>query len=194
MKFKAGDTVRFLDEKGEGVIRGFRGKQFALVEIEDGFEIPYLISQLVKIKNTDKEEAEVEDKKEIKSASSNDIKGVKKIILEKEIKKEKGPKYSKAHKTKKLIVEEVDLHIENLLDNYRGLSNAEIINIQLNKFISKLDSAIRRKIDRIVFIHGVGEGVLKAEIRKILTSYSGIEFYDASYARYGFGATEVVIR
>jgi hypothetical protein len=193
MKFKTGDIVRFLDEKGEGVIIGFRGKQFALVEIEEGLEIPYLISQLVKVKNSDKEEEE-DDKQEIKPTSSKDIKGVKKIILEKESKKEKGPKYSKAHRTKKLIVEEVDLHIENLLDSYRGLSNAEIINIQLNKFNSKLDSAIRRKIDRIIFIHGVGEGVLKAEIRKILSSYSGIEFYDASYARYGFGATEVVIR
>ena len=86
---------------------------------------------------------------------------------------------------------EIDLHIEELTPNIAGLSNAEIITLQLQHFRKELDKAILRKAHRIVFIHGVGNGRLKAEIRKELKD-AGLKFKDADPSRYGAGATEVL--
>ena len=44
---KIGDKVRFLSEVGGGIVRGFQGKDTALVEGEDGFEIPMLIRSVL---------------------------------------------------------------------------------------------------------------------------------------------------
>ena len=86
---------------------------------------------------------------------------------------------------------DIDLHIEELTSDFSGLSNAEIITIQLQHFRKELDKAILRKAQRIVFIHGVGNGRLKAEIRKELKE-AGIKFRDADPSRYGAGATEAI--
>lgn len=44
---KIGDKVQFLSEVGGGRIAGFQGKDIALVEDEDGFQIPTPVSDLV---------------------------------------------------------------------------------------------------------------------------------------------------
>ncbi len=92
-------------------------------------------------------------------------------------------------------LEEVDLHIEEIMDDFANLSNGEIINIQLARFTTALEGAIHVKTKRIVFIHGVGNGKLKYELCKTLDSkYPDLKYQDASYAEYGFGATMVLIR
>lgn len=93
---------------------------------------------------------------------------------------------SKAHVTEL----EVDLHIEELVDDMRGMTNGEMLEIQLRKARQTLDEAVTRSCRKVVFIHGVGNGKLKAEVRAMLDNYMGIEYFDASYAKYGFGATE----
>ena len=50
---KIGDKVRFLSEVGGGIVRGFQGKDVALVEGEDGFEIPMLIKECVVVQTDD---------------------------------------------------------------------------------------------------------------------------------------------
>ncbi|GAB4278543.1 MAG: DUF2027 domain-containing protein [Marinilabiliales bacterium] len=88
---------------------------------------------------------------------------------------------------------EVDLHINKIIDDYKGLSNSEILAIQLGHFRKTLESAIANKIRRIVFIHGIGNGTLKYEIRRILDEeYSELEYQDASFQEYGYGATMVI--
>ncbi len=89
---------------------------------------------------------------------------------------------------------EVDLHIGELIDSVKGWSNAQIIQFQLKHFQKELDQAITNNFSKIVFIHGVGNGRLKQEILAILKNYPELEVRDASYKKYGFGATEVVIR
>ena len=90
---------------------------------------------------------------------------------------------------------EIDLHIHELLDNWDNLSNSEIIQIQMDKFYSVLDSNKSNKGRRIVFIHGVGNGTLKTEIRKQLErKYKGFDFQDASFREYGYGATMIIIK
>lgn len=103
-------------------------------------------------------------------------------------------KISKSNKEYlKSLEKEVDLHITELIENSQGLSNFDMLNIQLEKFENELDEAIYKHLKKIVFIHGVGNGRLKQEIIARLKNTRGITFQDASYKDYGFGATQVNI-
>ncbi len=87
---------------------------------------------------------------------------------------------------------EVDLHIEALCNDYTQLSNSDILRIQLSHFRNALEDAISNKKRRIVFIHGVGNGTLKLELRNELKrNYPELVYQDASFKEYGFGATLV---
>ena len=88
---------------------------------------------------------------------------------------------------------EVDLHIEELTDTDKGLNNADMLNIQLDYFRKCLDKALEMNLDKIVFIHGVGQGVLKHNIEEELDKYSFLHYFPASMQKYGVGATEVII-
>jgi len=99
----------------------------------------------------------------------------------------------------KAIVEkpakEVDLHIEKLRDDYQFLNSAEMLKIQMDHFRSSLDAAIVHRFQDIVFIHGVGNGILKHEIHKALSGNSRIQtFMDAHKDKFGYGATKVVLK
>ena len=74
------------------------------------------------------------------------------------------------------------------------MNNSEIIDTQRNLFISCLEGAIEEKLQKIIFIHGVGNGTLKREITTILGQYPNIHYFDASMQKYGCGATEVLIK
>lgn len=87
---------------------------------------------------------------------------------------------------------EVDLHIEELVNDFRGLTNGEMVKIQLERFSKEMDNAMKNHFSRIIFIHGVGNGRLKQEIRKELRAYPGIAFRDGDHTKYGYGATEVI--
>ena len=90
---------------------------------------------------------------------------------------------------------EVDLHITELLDNTNGLSNADMLNYQLEKFHEVLSKYAANKGQKIVFIHGKGDGVLRKAIEKELkTKYKQHYYQDASFREYGFGATMVTIK
>ncbi|HZL10769.1 MAG TPA: DUF2027 domain-containing protein [Prolixibacteraceae bacterium] len=90
---------------------------------------------------------------------------------------------------------EIDLHIHELLEDTRGLSNHEMLEVQLGRFHNELETAIKNGTRRIVFIHGIGNGTLKQELRKELTSkYKKYYFQDASFKEYGYGATMVILK
>ncbi len=89
---------------------------------------------------------------------------------------------------------EVDLHIEQLLDTTAGLTNTDIINVQLKEFRRVMDENVKRHGQKIVFIHGKGEGVLrKAVLDELKHKYKNCEAQDASFREYGFGATLVTV-
>ncbi len=89
---------------------------------------------------------------------------------------------------------EVDLHINELIDSTAGLSNGEILNIQTDKFHQVMAENEKNKGRKVVFIHGVGNGVLKTELRKLLDRrYKKHVYQDASFKEYGYGATMVII-
>lgn len=89
---------------------------------------------------------------------------------------------------------EVDLHIHELLDNVSGLSNSDMLEVQMREFRRVMDENASRKGQKIVFIHGKGEGVLRAALMKELKhKYPRCQAQDASFREYGFGATQITI-
>lgn len=119
-------------------------------------------------------------------------KDVRSIILEKE--SVEIPKQAvKRQSTPELL--EIDLHIHELIDSVVGLSNGEILQIQLDRFNAVMEDNRSSKGKRLVFIHGVGNGTLKTELRKQLDrKYKGIDYQDASFKEYGYGATMVIVK
>jgi len=103
------------------------------------------------------------------------------------------PRIVKQPQTSEVI--EVDLHINELVDSTSGMSNGDMLQMQLDKFHEVLTENRNRKGQKIVFIHGKGEGVLRKELEKLLkTRYKSYYFQDASFREYGFGATMVTIK
>jgi len=119
-------------------------------------------------------------------------KDFQKVVNEKDA--ENRPEEPKKIKKRTPEIVEVDLHIHELIENSNGLSNHEILQIQMDKFHSEMKSAIESRVNRIVFIHGVGNGVLKQEVhKKLKSSYAKYFFQDASFQEYGYGATMVIL-
>jgi len=89
---------------------------------------------------------------------------------------------------------EVDLHIHEIVEDTSGLSEGEMLDIQLRRFEMALETAMHANVKKVVFIHGVGQGKLKFEITKILNKkYPDLKFQDASFKEYGYGATMVLL-
>lgn len=88
----------------------------------------------------------------------------------------------------------VDLHIGELLDNIAGLSSHDMFQIQIDHFQKTLHSAIVNDYDKVTFIHGVGNGVLKNAIMKALENFEGVNNRMASMSKFGVGAIDVIIK
>lgn len=176
---KIGDKVSVLDEDISGEITGITKNEITIID-SDGFEYQYLEKELVYDSN---------DFSDLTISLQN----ISEIISEKEQKKNKNIPKVKS-KDRSIPPMEVDLHIQQLVPKTRGLDNFEMLNIQLDTARYKITFAISKKIQRIVFIHGVGEGVLRYELHRLLKEYDGqLKFYDADYQKYGIGATEVYL-
>ena len=86
----------------------------------------------------------------------------------------------------------VDLHIEKLTDNWKGLSNFEILTIQLTYFEKYYSLAVAHRQPNLIVIHGVGTGKLRNEIHEILKTKKEVRTFANQYhSDFGFGATEI---
>lgn len=237
---KIGDKVRFLDATGGGKVVGFKGNNLVLVEDEDGFEIPTLITQCVVV--TDEGDARAaghapiheapltERARQIVEAKTENLRlEDENRILKDEIARLKAeigqlklallkaqyntnPKDVKGQNKKNdnqplkaldgsLLpgvlrdgIIEVDLHINELLESTVGMDNTAMLKYQLSVFKKVMDTYKKCKKQRIVFIHGKGEGVLRrAIIDELKLRYPLCTYQDASFQQYGFGATMVTI-
>lgn len=98
------------------------------------------------------------------------------------------------HEKHKGEIIECDLHIAELVDTTAGMSNSDMLNLQLDKFREVMNANAKHAGAKIVFIHGKGEGVLrKAILDELRRKYPHCEAQDASFREYGFGATLVKI-
>jgi|TARA_R110000737_G_scaffold161270_1_gene189147 nucleoside 2-deoxyribosyltransferase len=169
MQFKIGETVRFLHEVGSGKILEIKSNS-AILEDENGFEMEYPFSQLVPSMQASEDEllGKVESQSKINLT-------IKKPLF--------TPKY-KGEKEWKL-----DLHMENLTDSHKNMTNHEILTVQLNHFKKFIKTAEEAKVGRMVIVHGVGTGKLKNEILQLVRGINGAELFDADYSEYGRGAS-----
>lgn len=178
MIFEVGEKIGFYAMKGHGIILRVLSLHSYLVKDSDGFERTVDKSEIIKIYSEDYDA---------------NLKYVDKETTGKRSKKlqyfEKNAKGSEGNGRQKIW--EIDLHIEHILSEYRHLSNTEILLKQMTEFKSFYQRALAQRVHKIIVIHGVGEGVLKNEIRTYLSKKENIEYYDASYLDYGKGATEV---
>lgn len=189
--FKVGQQVRFLNDEGGGVITDLVDDQ-AMVEDETGFSFPHPLSELVLVDTAMKESSKyagsqegVEDRmvRNSHERTLNKINRDFKMLYKNEL-------ASSERRRGELM--EVDLHIHHLLPKHQGMQNSEIIIIQLEHFERMMRVAMKDKIRKIVFIHGVGQGVLKSEIRRMIKEYyPQCSARDASWQQYGQGATMV---
>ncbi|QQX76072.1 MULTISPECIES: Smr/MutS family protein [Aequorivita] len=175
---KIGDKVSVLDDAISGVVTGVKGNEVAILTT-DGFELVFLKNELIVVDGS-------LSKRELAQMD------VEAIISEKQQKKPGKTQRIKS-KERNLPPMEVDLHINQLVPKTRGLDNYEMLTIQLDTAKRQLDFAISKRIQKVVFIHGVGEGVLRTELEYLFNRYENIKFYDADYKKYGRGATEVYI-
>ncbi|MDE6296161.1 MAG: DUF2027 domain-containing protein, partial [Muribaculaceae bacterium] len=89
---------------------------------------------------------------------------------------------------------EVDLHINELVDTTAGMNNSAMLEMQLDVVRKTMAAHSRRIGQKIVFIHGKGEGVLRKAVLSLLKKeYPSATLQDASFREYGFGATLVTI-
>ena len=176
MRLEIGNKVAVLDDVLKGVVIAIDADAIT-IETEDGMPFKFAKRELVKIE---------EDQHELSKFSD-----INNPLLIQKISDNK-PKKSLFTKTKNEVILEVDLHINQLVKSTRGLDNYDMLNLQISTAKRKIEYAISKRISKIVFIHGVGEGVLRAELTSLLNRYP-VKYYDASYKKYGLGATEVYI-
>lgn len=130
-----------------------------------------------------------------------------KNVKDKELVKELSKKYKaensssagEAHISKmsqymKLPLIEVDLHIGELIDTLTGMEPKDMLELQLEEVRKTMSAHSKRIGQKIVFIHGKGEGVLRKAVLDLLKKeFPKAELQDASFREYGFGATLVTV-
>jgi dsDNA-specific endonuclease/ATPase MutS2 len=173
--FEIGDSVETIDDIIKGVVTKISGKQIEILT-DEGFPMQYAASELVKVTGSFK-------------VSNYEIAQIK---SEKEIPKKKKSTAIKSKERNKPKME-VDLHLHQITNKERGMTSHDKLNLQLETAKRQLEFAMRKRIQKVVFIHGVGEGVLKEELKYLFGRYDNVKYYDADYQKYGLGATEVYI-
>lgn len=87
----------------------------------------------------------------------------------------------------------IDLHLEALVRDPAEVPRDQVLSTQLRHFENYLSMALKLGVDNIFVIHGVGDGVLKREVHKMLEKTRYVRKFKNEYnKKYGFGATEVI--
>ena len=177
---KKGDIVETIDDNLIGTILSIEADGIS-IETEDGFVFTVTPSEVIAV--------ETDDDLDKALFTSQDMASVMKNEDDDKTHNSRQAKRKEKEKAKFIV----DLHSHEITDSTRGMSPHDILNLQLNTARHKLEFAIKKRIKKMVFIHGVGEGVLKQELHTILRRYDNVEFYDAEFKTFGLGATEVRI-
>jgi dsDNA-specific endonuclease/ATPase MutS2 len=195
MAFQIGDVVKYLNEKGGGTV--IRILDDGRVEIEDEHGFNFIVSngEIVTEKHSGVDSKQITER--LKSFGSN-------LKIEVSTRQKTGINFHELIRDRLVISKnywtnknrdfvEIDLHIDELIEKPGTFSDGEKLNYQLNYARECLDASADLKIAHIVFIHGVGAGVLRHELRSWLKALNYVSFENADYRRYGIGATQVRI-
>lgn len=185
--FSKGDRIAFLDEVGGGVVLDLLGPGRLRVRTDDGFELVKLTKEVVLFDRQVAEQAYRISDHQAGMVAANDV-------MEEQRRRKSSIRPGKTpKKADDGGVAEVDLHLHELVEDESRLSQGEKLRYQLAYFERSLEAAIRDGKRKLIVIHGVGEGVLREEVRKVLQYYENVRFHDGDMSRYGVGATEVEI-
>ena len=184
MFLKVGDKVRFLNEAGEGMVTEIKDKKQVLVEV-DGFDMPFHIKDLLLVGADN----------EVITAASLSLEQDE-YLTDEEVEHERNSEqWLELFKKRKNErgVPEIDLHIHELIDDFKNLSNHAMRQLQIEHCQKCIETAMKHNIQRFVLIHGVGQGKLKGDIRGLIDLYQNLKCEDASFKLYGYGATEIFV-
>ena len=185
MLFKVGDWVQIISESAEGQVEKVLSNGRLMVLIDD-FSYEFHESELIVV--------------------DSELNTVVNVIDEEKVKKlippvEKVPQKSHNIWSEKLLLSvnnkgmpEIDLHIHELVDSVKGMTNTQMLEIQIATLAQFYNGCMANHISHFIVIHGVGEGVLRMEVRKWLRAQENCEIKDAHFRVYGQGATEVQIK
>ena len=164
MKYSKGDKVKFTDAGGTAIVVTHEGE---LVRVEDsfGFEHEYHESELLPVQLLE----------------------VGRVVAKDAPSKPSAPA---AQQVDRLMI---DLHSHELLESTQGMTRYEILNEQINRAYAVVMEAKRRKVPKVLIIHGKGSGRLKDEVHQMLERIGGLNYYFADFSEGGYGATEVQI-
>lgn len=184
MAFQIGDHVKILDEDGEGIVVELKNLNTAVVEL-DGFPFDFPITHLIKVDQDNNlvHKAHHKDFDHLMDTESKS--NLNEVLMH--IPTEVFDKISRNG------YPELDLHIHELVDKPQKMTNSEMLEIQIHKLERFIQACIEKSVSEFIVIHGVGEGVLRIEVRKVLESHGNMVFRDANYQEYGVGATYVKI-
>lgn len=186
-KPKVGDRVVFVNEVGGGIVLSATRAGFLLVRGDNGFELEYPLKALAAVTKMERARLASISDHQASLLAANDV-------MEEKRRKRQGTRPGKTPKrAEDNGIAEVDLHLHELVDDERTLSHGEKMEFQLRYFERSLENAIKNGKRKLIVIHGVGEGKLREEVRRLLQFYESVQFHDADMRRYGAGATEVVI-
>lgn len=174
-----GDKVAYISETGGGVITKILDKGLVEIISDDGFFITVPSEKLI-VENPEIQESL--RNAEYPASGSLD-----------KAEEPSSPRFTKSETKRGADTYEINLHAEDLIKDFTGLTNSDIIVKQLNYFREQMENAFELNKRKITVIHGVGKGVLKQEVRYLLDGYEGVTYYDAPFKMYGYGATEVII-
>jgi len=189
--FQTGQRVKFLNDVGSATVVRVEGST-VVVEDEDGCERSVSAAELMAAPDPEVEARQYGDTiPDVAQLLAQEV-GEKRM---RELQKDFEVRYQHAQATNMARRDahmEVDLHIHELVDDQRGLPDRAKLAIQMDHFDRMMDIAKREKLRRIVFIHGVGQGVLRHQIRTTLEQHHpDCSYREGDPRKYGSGATEV---
>jgi len=185
MKISIGHKVKFINEDLKGEIKAILSDKKVLVGCSDGFDHEVSINEILIIG---------EDNEHMYIVDDVDISPSMKPIKQKKAGSGLLNRYMSSNKYKYERVIEVDLHLEQLVDFPEGLDDWHRLHTQMQHVKNCLSAAMENNIRKIVFIHGKGTGVLKAELHHYLLDFENLAFKAGDFQEYGVGATEVIIK
>jgi hypothetical protein len=190
-----GSQVKFLNDVGGGIVLEIFSDGTANVEGEDGFDMKYNLQELMLVSDSITEQEEEYNNKlpDLAKIIAQDVNEERQKLIQKDFE----VKYANVRATNQERRGEhmvIDLHIHELIEDQSGLKDRTKLDVQLNHFERMMRIAGEQRVRRVIFIHGVGQGVLRNQIRTRLDSYyPDCTVRDANPREYGAGATEVIL-
>ena len=170
-KFRIGDKVILKKDRTKATVLLEIGDRKVKIEDEYGFE--YIIN------NSDILPVDKSTDTMISYGKTFEVK-------DEDIRKEK--KKTSFNKTDRGGMVKIDLHIEQITSYYHHMKNSEIVQIQMEYCKKELDQSMLKHKKSLEIVHGIGEGVLKSEVHKLLNLYN-LTFFESNNG----GSTEVVL-